>query len=77
LLKNQHLKRVPDDLSLNGVHPSLYERNLKHLTTELELLRARPLLTLSTALRLLPSLAWNAAGRRMKRYGHPFRAESR
>jgi SAM-dependent methyltransferase len=67
LRNNQDLKPVPDNVSLNRVHPTLYEARLDELKMQLELLRARPPLSLRAALKLLPALAWNAAARRVKR----------
>jgi hypothetical protein len=67
LRNNQDLKPVLDYMSLNRVHPSLYETRLGQLKTQVDLLKASSQLSLRTALKLLPSLAWNAAARRMKR----------
>ena len=66
LRKNQYLKPVPANVSLNMVHPSLYEWRVDRLKAQIELLKLSPQLSLRTALKLLPSLAWNAAARRIK-----------
>jgi hypothetical protein len=39
---------------------------MDRLQTRIELLKVRPQLSLRTALKLLPSLAWSAAARRLK-----------
>lgn len=54
-LKNTHLQKVPDNVSLNSVHPCLYEVRL-----------AKPELSLRGALKTLPTLMRTAIVRRMK-----------
>jgi len=70
LQNNQHLTPVPRHVSLNTVHPRLYETRVDSLKTQIELLKASPQLSLRTALKLLPSLAWSAAARRLKIPGY-------
>lgn len=65
LRNNQHLLPVPDNVSLNRVHPMLFEMR----QTELDLLKEHPQISLRTALKLLPSLAWNKGATRVKRLG--------
>lgn len=66
LRKNQHLQPMPSQVSSNTVHPILYEMRVDRLKAQIELLKVRPQLSLRTALKLLPSLAWSAAARRLK-----------
>src|SRR5215831_15511255 len=54
LRDNQHLQPVPSDVSLNTVHPRLYQKQLGRLKAQIELLNARPQLSFRTALKLLP-----------------------
>ena len=66
LQNNQHLTPVPRHVSLNMVHPRVYETRVDSLKTQIEFLKAPPQLSLRTALKLLPSVAWSAAARRLK-----------
>ena len=66
LRDNQHLSRVPSHLSLNTVHPRVYKAQVERLRTQMDQLRVCPQLSLRAALKLLPSLVWNAVARRMK-----------
>jgi hypothetical protein len=54
LRDNQRLHKVPEHISLNIVHPDLYE-----------IRRTGPQLYLKAALKLLPRLAWRAVARRI------------
>ncbi len=76
LRSNQHLKPVPDNVSLNSVHPRLFEMRLGLLQTELEQLKAHPQIYLSTVLKLLPSLAWNAGVKRMQKFADQLHSHS-
>lgn len=63
LINNSGLRKVPADISLNVVHPDLYEIH----RSRLDLLQSGLDLQLRKVLRLLPSLAWNAIARRVER----------
>jgi SAM-dependent methyltransferase len=71
LRNSHHLKPVPHNVSLNKVHPTLYETRVDHFERQLDLLKAHPQLSLKAALKLLPSLAWSAAARRTKKFHRP------
>lgn len=68
LRRNQHLKPVPDKISLNSVHPRMFEMRVGLLQAELEHLKVHPQIYLRTALKLLPSLVWSAGVKRVKRF---------